>query len=860
VTIGRPLGGAGLGGGGNLSRALSEEESDSVLQSVLRFLGRPGFVVRSLLMGEPGDALENVAQTAMDLPTFGFLNRDLSLANLLPESLDSGTGDITTRKERPEASDVTRNLGFGKLHGGEKVAVDVIGGILTDPLTYLTFGGGSVPRAALKALAPAAAKGRLAASMAKTAGGKAAIGKLTGKAAARRAEEVLVDSVPESMFDDLFEAVRSDRIAKQIEKQPEWLRENLRAFPDQTELLANSDELRSLGLIGQSKYDELQKIAQEVDAEAALVSGAGREDVASAVWEGALSGQTKKTGKNVISGYEEQADIMEAGVKALESSGKIYRNDAVRVSNWVPGFGGKQIPGMINFWGRTGRLTALRPFLSKPGQAPEGFLQQAAAEGWAWARGTLFDKYGLGRVPSGLREIARRHGFQRGRDDYKAGEIMHDLFRPFSREERETMGKVWQKAQDEYLELARTSGGDPSRFSLGLYDAAVEDIVLKIGKRAQVEKTLSGLLTSMQKVQRELVEEGIWPKAIENPFYITLQAGDDIAEHMAKGVHHDGFRVALQDVFTKRRDYRTLDEFKEKIQEVARLHKVETAPEELVQSDMGELFFRRMSAHNRTLERWRTTKEAHKRLDVRPGNASDRYVEAVLRPLGKRGLVEKFMGGGVFRLKIPGTAALRELPPGTLPETVPFRPGPGRPPSAAPAAVRGVPEFPAIQMDDFSFYRGERASPKKLGDLGKALNVRRANAYQLLGDPKAGFGDAASALERAHVSMVGEFGEGIFDSNMGRALGALAKAAKAKGLDSWNAKRLAVFARSLKAARNLARKNPQKFQRAWRLEHADLEKYAAYAADEGGGFWASTDPGVAAKYAMQGEAFPKSVA
>lgn len=166
---GGPAGPAHPGGnvpGAALAAILNEGQDNSVLGNVSRFVDRGGYAVRSLMRGEPGDAFENLAQAWMDLPTLGFLNRNLSLANMF-----SDTGDITDKSERPEFSDVIGYQGTGL----DRVAIDVAGGILTDPLTYLTLGGAGAAKGAFHGLTKGAAVAKATTVVNATKAGRAAL-------------------------------------------------------------------------------------------------------------------------------------------------------------------------------------------------------------------------------------------------------------------------------------------------------------------------------------------------------------------------------------------------------------------------------------------------------------------------------------------------------------------------------------------------------------------------------------------------------------------------------------------------------------------------------------------------------------
>ncbi len=129
-----------------LQRILEDEEN-STISNVLRFISRPGFAVRSLLKGDYRAALKNIGQIGLDLPTAGFINRDLNLASIatvfLPEDYEIPE-ELTRQEERPEFSDVLEAWGFQPAASRgfwERLAIDVGGGIITDPLTLLSGPG-----------------------------------------------------------------------------------------------------------------------------------------------------------------------------------------------------------------------------------------------------------------------------------------------------------------------------------------------------------------------------------------------------------------------------------------------------------------------------------------------------------------------------------------------------------------------------------------------------------------------------------------------------------------------------------------------------------------------------------------------
>jgi hypothetical protein len=143
-------------------------QQDSAFSAVLRWLGRPGYAVRNAVTGNFEGAARQAADFVID-PWDAFLPGDL-----IPQISRKGE-DFT------EASDLIGGMepGLGK------IAVDVAGGILTDPLTYT--GLGLVKNVAL---APAGAAVKVAQKVApKIPGGVDALAK-AGKAVSGAGHEL----------------------------------------------------------------------------------------------------------------------------------------------------------------------------------------------------------------------------------------------------------------------------------------------------------------------------------------------------------------------------------------------------------------------------------------------------------------------------------------------------------------------------------------------------------------------------------------------------------------------------------------------------------------------------------------------
>ena len=150
-------------GGGSALRGILQEEDPGTIEQFFRFLSRPGFAFRSLISGDLEGAGRNVAQFANEIPLGGMVSPKLTVTNAIDTFMELiGLGekidlprDLTTQAQRPEFSDVVYRWGGphpASLGWGEKLGLDVVGGLLTDPLT-LVGGLGKGPSA--KALAGA---------------------------------------------------------------------------------------------------------------------------------------------------------------------------------------------------------------------------------------------------------------------------------------------------------------------------------------------------------------------------------------------------------------------------------------------------------------------------------------------------------------------------------------------------------------------------------------------------------------------------------------------------------------------------------------------------------------------------------
>jgi hypothetical protein len=110
----------------------------------MRWIGRPGYAVRDFLAGN----FEGAGRQALD-----FLTEPIDAA--LP-------GDWIPTASRDQDYTETSDLLGGMEDGLGKTAVNVLGGIATDPLTYLSFGATAIPGAVSKIAKGAAGANRAA--------------------------------------------------------------------------------------------------------------------------------------------------------------------------------------------------------------------------------------------------------------------------------------------------------------------------------------------------------------------------------------------------------------------------------------------------------------------------------------------------------------------------------------------------------------------------------------------------------------------------------------------------------------------------------------------------------------------------
>lgn len=619
--------------GGALARIVAEDQDNSLLGNLGRFLGRGGYAVRSLLRGKLDDAGENILQAALDLPTGGFLNRNLSLANLF-----SDTGDITTKEERPEFSDL---IGYrGK--GFDRLLLDVAGGMATDPLTFLTFGGGGLGKGALAGMARPESATKLATRLSATKAGAAALGQASDDVVRELTKGVIGGRI--NGLDDLL--ALSDEAAS---------------------ALANAQGTKLFGMTagGLSPRQQALKLAEE-----AKRMGAERV-LGASIGDDAFR----------ITGNMAQAEALDKGIAALEKSGQLLTNSALRVG--LPFQQAEKVLvndvwGKLGGWGTAPGLA----YQSLKAVSPEkaALARGAAVDLWDSLRRT-YDATLSSKVPAGLQSFVQKLGYRKAAETHAKGQEIMRAFAGFDDAEKAARGMGDLLAEfegmyhgqgrelfraragerlaeiDDALDLARGNLDDAlnagtvrdtglprgfgaqhmrERAALGrkapaeiaalraerkalkkglaalergakgdapdsdYVEALLGSMLGEAGRRfgPQGRTALEGYVNDMRMVQKELAESGVFKEATNNPFYIPHQINPELLEQL-KAV--DGLSD-VRDAFTQARSFATSEEFAQRIVSLARKKGIDVDDVAGVaqDNDLRKLWLDRSVSHIRT--------------------------------------------------------------------------------------------------------------------------------------------------------------------------------------------------------------------------------------------------------------------
>lgn len=395
-------------------QAVADNAGNNVLGNLLRFVDRPGAAARSFLSGHFKDYAANIAQMGLDLPTGGWIDKDLSLAHLLnylptDKPLAPG-GDLTTEEDRPDFNTLMKRWGVKPQTAaavvaplanflpdwGRDLATNVAGGALTDPLSFVNFGSGGIAKNSLAGVSRGAAASRVAKALRATHSGSAALE--SGVDEAARAIMARAARQP-GRVGERMKQILADRPGVRLsELTAEGTGINavrLGAMQRKAETLAVEKIMRratgesiEAGEAGAKLADDAWKIGMDAHHRDSLrritddthrLFGRTKEQAASEAEEAmrqllgplspsGLMGQFSRAGRRVggvdeagrferFTGYDEQAGLVEAGRRALEDTGLIHTAGAFRFE--VPFTKLASGPITRDVWSKIGEATPL---------------------------------------------------------------------------------------------------------------------------------------------------------------------------------------------------------------------------------------------------------------------------------------------------------------------------------------------------------------------------------------------------------------------------------------------------------------------------------------------------------------------
>jgi hypothetical protein len=369
-----------------------------------------------LAEGDVGGAARNIGQMALDFPTGGFLDRSLSLANLLPDAW-APSSDITTAEDRFELSDrLPRRWRPDSAVG--RLALDFVGGVALDPLTYVTLGTSALAKSAIAGSGKVAGRAALAKSLRKTKGGReafeAAIPGAIQKSLSFKGQRAVFPQPQGTTWVDRLGRGRTDGMAQTVD-----------------ELIARHAEF---GLTREAAA----RLGRHVEGEAAVD-----------VWK-KVTGQSefKVSGGNALDPtvYED----LDRGFKALEGGGFIQDNSVrfmgmrtpLRTSHVVGALAPSLIQKVPIGGGR--KLGETLPF---------AMANAAVEDSMIWLQRN-FHRRTAGRVPKALQDHADRAKHARmvleAKNLERIREVWGEGFE--DAEARKLAGDYWSRAHDLYHE------------------------------------------------------------------------------------------------------------------------------------------------------------------------------------------------------------------------------------------------------------------------------------------------------------------------------------------------------------------------------------------------------------------------
>ena len=549
-------------------------EDEGLLDRAFTFLGRPGFAIRSALMGDAEGFARNAARMALDFATLDPIH-GMTPDALLPDA------------PKPEMTDVLRHHGVGlPTSPWGKLAVDVLGGLATDPLTYVTLGGTGIAKGALHGATKSLAGARMVRGLGQTAKGRAALEAAERSVAQRLASQGLT---------------------------PTALRE---------------------------------RAALETLADA-LPTPAGQQ----------LRAALSSADDALLSGGDLSAKAFDEGLLALESAGKLERQGALRIG--LP-FTQGVVVGPRNFWSTVYKGTLPSLLKNTPARPLIETAEEAAKTVGEWVAQSFYDATYSRALPKGARDAVRSLSLRYASDNENLRLTVKKLWGDLEESQRREIGGILLAKSDEVnqLPLAERNVEAAWREVEGLVRNQVGDEAIPALKRYRAD---------MEAYHDELVKLGVLKPEFHRDLYIPHQAAAEIAEKIGGTPGSEKWRQALKSVYELRRQHRTLDSFKQAMENFATARGLPASTlDDLVETDIGLLHLRRGLAHNSTRFRRETTTKI-KKAGLLQDAAVDRYLKAQFAGIGERGPFRALFQGGNPQITLPNGEKATLFGKGLLP-------------------------------------------------------------------------------------------------------------------------------------------------------------------------------------------------
>lgn len=663
-------------------------DEPSALERFFTFISRPYYVATSLAggvgeaigRGDPSaigrgivDAAENTAMLAEELYT-GSWAHGKHLTNLLP-GVNSPNG-LTERNERPELNDVLHraNLPFAAKKGSAaELGVNVLGGALLDPLTYVGGLGlgskaGRVVKGAATGLGAATAAGEVAASTVARAVAESAPRAWAARVAAHGDDTTRAAL---SFFEEAVNTAEVRQVASRraVEETSSLLREP--GFEE----LARQRLGPVADVLDEQGYQQALRSLAQSEAESRL---------------GILN-----DGRIALTGTAYQADLLDAGARWLESQ-RLLKPAGVPTFELAGQW--RALPGTADDWAKIGLASPLHAAAGAAGvidpRLPEAL--RAGAAGLAEKASRMFYDPTAGLLSEGIRAVGRQAAgeiFARQADRVKE---VADIFGQAPPALVDEMGKEWLAVSDKFGSLTSGRWAEGATRSLrdeliqrfdqagldeataraeawrrlpwasaqetGLTDLEAEALRLLYLDRRQAIGTMAATkgfdpelavrvldryVDAVRKLPEELVAAGKWTKAQATPFYVPHQAGEVMSR----------FLPDWRSAFDKSRQYTNLADWSAELEKQARKFGVDGMVGQPIETDLSKLLLRRLWSHERTMGQFRLEEAVKAQFPgARYASTVEQFLDAQLRPLGPReNALGKLLGGGDFT--VTGQAA-----------------------------------------------------------------------------------------------------------------------------------------------------------------------------------------------------------